>query len=137
MMPRLTSPDVWLLAAVAGLVGIGVIMVFNVSYFHAADRYDDPFRFFRKHLLSLAIGGIVMLAVSRLRMDLVERWASVALLISIASLLLVLIPGVGVERGGARRWIILGGFGIQPAEIVKLTAVLFLARWISRHGDRL
>jgi cell division protein FtsW len=137
MMPRLTSPDVWLLAAVAGLVGIGVIMVFNVSYFHAADRYDDPFRFFRKHLLSLAIGGVVMLAVSRLRIDLVERWASIALLISIASLLLVLIPGIGVERGGARRWIILGGFGIQPAEIVKLTAVLFLARWISRHGDRM
>jgi cell division protein FtsW len=42
-----------------------------------------------------------------------------------------------VERGGARRWILLGGFGIQPAEIVKLTAVLFLARWISRHGDRM
>lgn len=137
MMPRLTSPDAWLLAAVAGLLGIGVVMVFNVSYFPAAERYDDPFRFFRKHLISLAIGGVVMLAVSRLRMDLVERWASVALMISIAFLLLVLIPGIGVERGGARRWIILGGFGIQPAEIVKLTAVLFLARWISRHGDRM
>jgi cell division protein FtsW len=137
MMPRLTRPDGWLLAAVAGLLGLGVVMVFNVSYFHAAEHYGDPFRFFRKHLLSLAIGGVAMLAVSRLRMDLVERWASVALLVSITSLLLVLIPGIGVERGGARRWILLGGFGIQPAEIVKLTAVLFLARWISRHGDRM
>jgi cell division protein FtsW len=99
MLPRLTRPDGWLLAAVAGLLGLGVIMVFNVSYFYAAERYADPFRFFRRHILSLLIGGVAMLAVSRLRMDLVERWASVALLLSIASLLLVLIPGIGVERG--------------------------------------
>jgi cell division protein FtsW len=50
-------------------------------------------------------------------------------------LLLVLAPGIGAERGGAQRWIALGGLTVQPSEFVKLGAVLFLARWISRHRD--
>jgi cell division protein FtsW len=50
-------------------------------------------------------------------------------------LLLVLTPGIGAERGGARRWIALGGFSLQPSEFVKLGMVLFLARWISRHRE--
>ncbi len=42
LMPRLTRPDLWLLAAVAALIGLGVVMVFNVSYFHAEARFGDP-----------------------------------------------------------------------------------------------
>ena len=42
VMPRLTRPDVWLLAAVAGLLGLGIVMVFNVSYFHAAGTLRRP-----------------------------------------------------------------------------------------------
>ena len=53
------------------------------------------------------------------------------------ALLLVLTPGIGVERGGARRWIAFGGFSLQPSEFVKLGVVLFLARWISRHRERM
>lgn len=137
MMPRLTRPDVWLLAAVAGLLGLGIVMVFNVSYFQAATRYGDPYLFFRKHLISVGVGLVVMLVVSRIRLDLLERWASVMLPLCILALLLVLTPGIGVERGGARRWIGLGGFSLQPSEFVKLGVVLFLARWISRHRDRM
>lgn len=137
MMPRLTRPDVWLLTAVAGLLGLGVIMVLNVSYFHAEARYGDPYVFFRKHVAWLAIGVVAMLLVSRLRLELVERWAGLVLPLCLLGLLLVLIPGIGAERGGARRWIVLGGFSLQPSEFVKLGVVLFLARWISRHRERM
>ncbi len=137
MMPRLTRPDVWLLAAVAGLLGLGIIMVFNVSYFQAGTRYGDPYLFFRKHLVSVGMGVVVMLLVSRVRLDLLERWAAVMLPLCVLALLLVLTPGIGVERGGARRWIALGGFSLQPSEFVKLGVVLFLARWISRHRERM
>jgi cell division protein FtsW len=137
MMPRLTRPDFWLLSAVVGLLGFGTIMVFNVSYFQAEARYGDPYLFFRKHLMSVAIGIVVMLVVSRVRLEMLERWASITLPVCVLALLAVLTPGVGAERGGAQRWIALGKFSLQPSEFVKLGVVLFLARWISRHRDRL
>ena len=137
MMPRLTRPDMWLLAAVAGLLGLGIVMVLNVSYFQAGMRYGDPYLFFRKHLLSVGVGVCVMLLVSRIRLELLERWATVVLPLCLVALLLVLTPGIGVERGGARRWIALGGFSVQPSEFVKLGVVLFLARWISLRRDRM
>jgi len=136
-MPRLTRPDGWLLAAIGGLLGLGVVMVFNVSYFHAQEQYGDPLLFFRKHLVSLAIGVAAMAVTSRLRPELVERWANVVLLASLAALVLVLIPGIGLERGGAQRWLNLGGFSLQPSELVKVSVVLFLARFLSRGRDDL
>lgn len=137
MMPRLTRPDMWLLGAVAGLLGLGIVMVLNVSYFQAGMRYGDPYLFFRKHLVSVGFGLCVMLLVSRIRLELLERWAVVMLPLCMLALLLVLTPGIGVERGGARRWIALGGFSVQPSEFVKLGVVLFLARWISQRRDRM
>ena len=137
MMPRLTRPDMWMLGAVAGLLGLGIVMVLNVSYFQAGMRYGDPYLFFRKHLVSVGFGLCVMLLVSRIRLELLERWAVVMLPLCMLALLLVLTPGIGVERGGARRWIALGGFSVQPSEVVKLGVVLFLARWISQRRDRM
>ncbi len=137
MMPRLTRPDVWLLSAVVGLLGFGIVMVFNVSYFHGGLRYGDEYLFIRKHLMSVGLGIVVMLLVSRVRLELLERWAVVMLPLCLLALLCVLTPGIGLERGGARRWIALGGFSLQPSEFVKLGVVLFLARWISRHRERM
>jgi cell division protein FtsW len=133
MMPRLTRPDVWLLSAVGGLLGFGIVMVLNVSYFHAEARYGDPYLFFRKHVIAVGAGLVLMLLVSRVRLDWLERWASLMLPLCVLALVMVLAPGIGAERGGARRWIALGGFSLQPSEFVKLGVVLYLARWISRH----
>ena len=137
MMPRLTRPDVWLLTAVSGLLGFGIVMVLNVSYFHAEARYGDPYLFFRKHVVAVAVGLTLMLIVSRVRLDVLERWASVMLPLCLLALLMVLAPGIGSARGGAQRWIAFGGFSLQPAEFVKLGMVLYLARWISRHRGEL
>jgi cell division protein FtsW len=137
MMPRLTRPDFWLLTAVSGLLGFGIVMVLNVSYFHAEARYGDPYLFFRKHIVAVAAGLALMLIVSRVRLDVLERWASFMLPLCLLALLLVLAPGIGSARGGAQRWIALGGFSLQPAEFVKLGMVLYLARWISRHRGEL
>ena len=48
-------------------------------------------------------------------------------------LIIVLIPGIGVVRGGARSWLGISSFGIQPSEFMKLGMILFLSRWLSKQ----
>jgi cell division protein FtsW len=136
-MPRLTQPDVWLLAAVGGLVALGIVMVFNVSYFRAQEIFGDPYLLFRKHLVAVAVGIVVLTVASRIRPELLERIAPVAFLLCLVALAAVLVPGLGSRRGGAQRWMCAGGFCLQPSEIAKLVVVIYLARTLSRHRDRL
>jgi len=137
VMPRLNRPDQWLLIATAGLAGVGLVMVFNASYFFAQDRYGDPFVFVRKQLLALGLGATLLLVVSHVRLELFERIANPLLLCVMLMLLLVLIPGVGVTRAGARRWLDFGPLNFQPSELAKTAIVLFLARSIARKRDRM
>lgn len=129
--------DPWIIAAVAMLVTVSIVMVFNTSYFFAGERFGDPMHVFRKHLVSIALGVAVAFAASRLRSSTYERLAYPALAIVVLMLIAVLIPGVGLVRGGARRWIGFGFMNLQPSEMAKLVAVLYLAHSMVRKGTRL
>lgn len=137
LMPRLNRPDLWLLIAAAGLAGLGVVMVFNASYFYSQDHYGDPLVFFRKHLLALGGGATLMLLASRVRLQWFERIAYPALAAVLLALVMVLIPGLGIARGGARRWVGFGHLNLQPSEFAKIIVVLYLARSIARKRDRM
>ncbi len=137
VMPRLNRPDFLLLIAAVGLVGLGIVMVFNASYFYAQDRYGDPFVFFRKHLFAVGFGMALLLAVSQVRLEWFERAAYPLFLCGVVALALILVPGLGVKHGGARRWLALGPVSFQPSEFVKIAVVLYLARSISRKRDRM
>jgi cell division protein FtsW len=129
--------DRWIVATVAALVTVGVVMVFNTSYFFAGERFGDPLHVFRKHLVSVGLGILACLAASRIRSTTYERLAYPALAVVVLMLIAVLIPGVGIVRGGARRWIGLGVMNLQPSELAKVVAVLYLARSMVRKGPRL
>ena len=129
--------DPWLVFADAALVGLSVVMVFNVTYFYAQDRFADSLLFFRKHLLSIALGTAVAVLAARLPSETYRRLAYPLLLVVLVSLVLVLLPGVGLARGGARRWLHLGPLSLQPSELAKFTVVLYLARSTVRKGERL
>jgi cell division protein FtsW len=137
VMPRLNRPDLWLLIAAAGLTGLGIVMVFNASYFFAQDRYGDPLIFFRKQLFALGCGAALLLIVSHLRLEWFERIAYPAFILIMVALALVFVPGVGMTRGGARRWIGIGPFSFQPSEFAKIIVVLYLARSIARKRERM
>ena len=137
VMPRLNRPDLCLLVAAGALAGLGVVMVFNASYFFAQDRYGDPLIFFRKHLVALGAGTVLLLLVSRVRMEWFERFAYPSLFCIVLALLMVLLPGLGIVRGGARRWVGFGPFNFQPSEFAKVIVVLYLARSISRKRERM
>ena len=137
--PRLVvnfGPDPWLLLAVAALVGLGAIMVFNVSYFHGQERMGDPMHFFRKHVMSIVLGIAAAAMASRISSAHYRRLAYPLLAVSIVLLLAVLVPGIGARRSGAQRWFPLGPFSFQPTEVAKFAVVLYLAASLVRKGER-
>ncbi len=128
--------DRWIVVTVAALVTVGIVMVFNTSYFFAGERFGDPMHVFTKHLVSIALGTLCCFLASRVRSTAYERLAYPALAVVVLLLIAVLIPGVGLVRGGARRWIGLGAMNLQPSELAKVVAVLYLARSMVRKGPR-
>ena len=133
--PRVSRPDPWLLMAVAGLAGIGLIMVFNASYFYALNRFDDPYFFLRKQLFALVLGGGLLAAALRVRVRWLERAAYFLMIVAVILLVVVLV--VGVVRGGARRWLPLGPILFQPSELAKVALVFYLARSLVEHRARI
>ena len=129
--------DPWLVLAAAALVGLSVVMVFNVSYFYGQAHFGDSLHFFRRHLLSIGLGTAVAVVASRLSSDTYRRTAYPLLIVVLVTLVVVLVPGIGVARGGARRWLHLGPLSMQPSELAKFALVLYLARSLAKKGERL
>jgi cell division protein FtsW len=122
-----------LLALTLGWLGFGLLMLFSASLPVGVLQYDDGTRFFVRQALTAALGCGLMLAVCRMRIEGLFRLAAVAFVPLLALVLLVKVPGIGVELNGARRWIQLGSFSLQPSELIKpcllVLAAVLLPRW--------
>jgi cell division protein FtsW len=127
--------DKWLFLAVAALAAVGVTMVLSTSYLYSQERFGDGTYFFRKQLFAMAAGLIALIVCSLVPAATYRRLAYPLLALTFIVLILVLIPGIGVSRGGARRWLMLPGFAFQPAELAKLTVVLYLAHSMARKEE--
>ncbi len=127
--------DKWMLLAVAVLLALGVTMVLSTSYLHAQERYGDGTYFFRKQLFAMFIGMAALVVCSMVPSQLYRRFAYPLLALTFILLVLVLIPGIGASRGGARRWLMLPGFAFQPAELAKLAIVFYLAHSIAKKEE--
>ena len=137
--PRLAvnlGPDPWLLLGVAALVGLGAVMVFNVSYFHGQEM-GDSMHFFRKHVISIVLGIAAAAVTSRIPSERYRRVAYPLLAAAVLLLVLVLVPGLGARRSGAQRWFPLGPLSFQPTEIAKFAVVLYLAASLVRKSERM
>jgi cell division protein FtsW len=118
------------------LVGLGFVMVLNTSYFYAQEHFGDPYIFARKQFVAIALGSIGMIGCWRIPTHALRRATYPLLVLALVALVAVLVPGVGVVRGGARRWLKLGLLTMQPSEIGKLSAVLYLAHSLTKKGER-
>ena len=118
--------------AVSILIMVGIVMIYSSSSVYAYQKYDDSIFFVKRHLLFLVLGlaaaVVCMLIPPRVMAD-NSRWI---LLFSIILLVLVLVPGIGVQAGGARRWMRFLGLGFQPSEAAKLAVIIYLADFTSR-----
>lgn len=123
----------WLLiSAVLILVSFGIVMVYSASSYSADLQYGDRFFFMKKQIAGAVIGLAGMIALSFINYEKLKKIRWVALAVSVVLLALVFIPGLGVKVYGARRWINLGFFTMQPSEIAKFGFVLFAAASLSK-----
>ncbi|MBM3486650.1 MAG: putative lipid II flippase FtsW [Alphaproteobacteria bacterium] len=123
--------DRWSLAAIACLVGFGTLLALAASPAVAQRLGLDPFYFARRQFAVIPVAAVIVFAVSLMSPRTVRRLAVVGLVVSVALLVLTLI--VGMEIKGARRWIDLGGFSLQPSEFVKPTFAVVCA-WLLASG---
>jgi cell division protein FtsW len=136
--PRAPAPpfDGLLLASVLALTAIGAVMVYSASAVTAEARVHDQFFFLKRQLVAAGVGVLLLAAAVKVGYRTLEALAVPLLLLTLAALLAVLIPGVGRSAGGARRWLDLGWVSFQPGEAAKVALVLYLARSLSRKRDK-
>lgn len=112
------------------LVGLGMVMIYSASSYSAQIHYSDQFFYVKKQAFGLLAGIALFVGACLLDTAILDRFRWVIMGISIALLLLVFVPGVGVESYGAKRWLNLGFTTIQPSEIAKFALVIFIAGYI-------
>jgi cell division protein FtsW len=129
------APNYVLLTAVSALVAMGVVMVYSASSVRSYLAVADPAAQGMQQALWAALGLGAMLLASRTDFRLLRYLAIPAYVLSMVLLVAVLIPGIGSEISGSRRWFVVPGIGsFQPAELAKLAICLYLAHWLDRRG---
>ena len=115
------------LILVISLVVLGLIAVADASAPQALNMTGDKFFFLKSQLIWAGIGIIVLFITSKIHYSFWEKVATPLFILSLILLLVVLLPVFGFSALGARRWIPLGFFSLQPSELIKLSLILYLA----------
>src|SRR5690625_3784063 len=126
-------PDLFLLLLIGSLLIIGIIMVYSSSHIWADYKYGDHYFFVKRQLLFVIVGLICMFIITYIPYHLWKQYVNVIFVSCFLLLLVVLIPGIGIVRGGAQSWIGIGAFSIQPSEFMKLGLILFLSAYITEN----
>lgn len=122
---------------VLGLVAFGCLMVYSASSYSAEYRYKNEYFFLFKQLFGVVLGIFAMVFFAFFDYHYLKKFKYWILGISVVLLILVFVPGFGVQSYGANRWVNLLGISVQPSEIAKFALVLFLACYLSEKHDKI
>jgi cell division protein FtsW len=129
------EPAYALLLAVMALTAIGIVMVYSASSVRSYISSADPAAQGLEQLVWAGLGLTGLVVAMRIDFRHLRYLAIPIYVITLVLLIVVLIPGIGAEINGSRRWIVIPGIGtLQPAEFAKLAVVLYLAHWLDRRG---
>ncbi len=134
---RRGSPDYILFFTVLTLLALGVIMVFSASMVRSLRFYGNAYHYLVRQSLWAGLGLAGMFFLMNFDCWRYRRLIPYAYALSLVLLVLVLIPGVGEMREGARRWLGIGTIGFQPAELGKFITILFLADSLARTRGKI
>lgn len=135
-MARKLSTDLVLLGVTLALFGFGLVMVWSASSALAQERHGSPYYFLLKQAGWGTLGLVALVAALRLDYKSLRQPAVIYPALAVSTLLLIAVlflPAVN----GTHRWIRLGALSFQPAELARLSLVLFLAYHIERRGERI
>lgn len=130
-------PDYAIIGTVLTLLAVGLVMVFSSSSVRALGETQDAYHYLKRQLAWAILGLGAMFAVMRVDYWEVRKHARLFFLLTLLTLILVLIPGVGLTAGGARRWLGFGAMRFQPSELMKLAIVVYMAWALSRASGRI
>ena len=112
------------------LLGFGLIMIYSASVAEGARDFGSKWHFVLLQLKWASVGLVGMIIASLIPPKLWEKLAPLMLLVGLFLLLLVIIPGIGTKVQGARRWLVLPGIVLQPAELIKFIEIIYLSSWL-------
>ncbi len=124
---HLKNIDFSLLVVVGLLISLGLIMIYSATHANIALNQGDPYSFVKKQSIAVVIGaiGFVLLLFFDYRVS--DRMAQLLYVLNIIMLVLVIIPGVGTFKNGARSWL----FGMQPSELAKVIMIITFGKYLA------
>lgn len=118
------------------LITFGLIQVYSSSYIFAVDKYGDGLIFFKKQLLFVIAGFLLIGVLIKIPQNFLIKYGWIFWAVAVSGLLLTFVPGLGVRVGGAQRWIPLAfGFRFEPCELMKVALPLLCASFFSQPDD--
>ncbi len=133
--PLLSKPGypVLLLVWTLFLVLVGSVFVLEASSAESLTTFGDQFFLFKKQLIGAGLGFVAFAVAAYIPPKYIVKYGHLLYMAALFCLVIVLIPGIGMEFNGARRWLSLGGIVIQPVELMKLGIVAYLSQWLQAH----
>ncbi|MBU6435929.1 MAG: putative lipid II flippase FtsW [Betaproteobacteria bacterium] len=135
---RIQPLDHALVAVVVAMLMFGLVFVYSASIAlpdHPDNLRMGPNYFLVRHSLAMLFALVVGLVVFQVPVSTLNRYAPWIFVAALVMLMLVLVPFIGKEAKGARRWIQLGFFSFQPTELMKVAAMLYAANYITRKQE--
>jgi len=108
-------------------------MQYSASRYNAFKETGDSLFYVKKQLIAFAVGIVALVSATKVNTEFYKKIKWYLLVVSIILLAIIFIPVLGVEKYGARRWLNLGLFTIQPSEFSKFGLIFFLAGYIHDH----
>lgn len=115
------------------IIGIGLLMIYSSSMVWAEFKTGNPYYYLIRQGLFFIVGLAGFILASKMNYGFWKKHANAIFFICLILLIAVLIPGIGIVRGGARSWIGIGDFSIQPAEFMKLGFIIFTAKFLANN----
>jgi cell division protein FtsW len=135
----MSRDSVHLIVIVLLFLCLGLVMLFSASGVAAEQnpRFQDSGHFVKKQATWTLVALLVLIATSRIPFEFWSRTRTILLGATVLLLVLVLVPGIGSQINGARRWLYAGGWYFQPSELAKLTGAIFVCGHLAADPARI
>jgi len=135
--PRRLAIDPWVIGPVAALLLVGLVMVASASIGVSERATGTPFHLFQRQLAYVCLGFVAAAAAVSIPTALWDKYSKVLMGAAFLLLLVVLVPGIGYEVNGSRRWLRLGIMNFQVSELARVLLLTYIASYAVRRAEEL